>query len=75
MSENNNPAKTTTQSRWRSKVLWASIAAQMLVIAKIIGLWDMIGVDESVASDLVAAALQMLAIVGVLNDPTNRKGW
>lgn len=63
------------QSRWRSKVLWASVAAQLLVIGKITNLWQFIGIDDTVVSDLVAAVLQLLAIVGVVNDPTNSEGW
>ena len=64
-----------TQCRWKSKVLWAAIAAQLLVIGKLFGLWDALGVEESTVSNIAAAVLQLLVILGVVNDPTNCRGW
>lgn len=64
-----------TQCRWKSKVLWASVVAQLLVVGKLFGLWEAIGVEESLVSNIAAAVLQALVILGVVNDPTNCKGW
>ena len=63
------------QNRWKSKVLWAAIVAQVLVIGELFGLWQAIGVEESAVSDAAAAVLQLLVIVGVVNDPTNGEAW
>ena len=63
------------QNRWKSKVLWSAIVAQVLVIGKLFGLWQAIGVEESAVSDAAAAVLQLLVIVGVVNDPTNGEAW
>ena len=64
-----------TQCRWKSKVLWAAILAQLLIICRLLGLWEAIGVEESTVSNIAAAVLQLLVIFGVINDPTNCKGW
>lgn len=63
------------QNRWRSPVLWAAIAAQLLVVLKVTGVWQLVGIPESVASDAVAAVIQLLVLVGVLNDPTSADSW
>lgn len=58
------------QSRWTSKILWASIIAQVLVILQITGTLKAIGLDAGYIGNVVAAVLQLLVTVGVLNDPT-----
>jgi uncharacterized membrane protein len=63
------------QNRWRSPVLWTSIIMQLLVIGKTFGLWEAIGIQDSIISDAAAAIIQFLVIVGVFNDPTNSTGW
>jgi uncharacterized membrane protein len=63
------------QSRWKSYVLWAAIIAQVIVIADVVGLWQLIGIEKSVFSTVVAAVLQMLVIVGVINNPTDKVNW
>ena len=56
------------RNRFRSPVVWASIAAQLLSILVLVGV---IGQDWSNAiSGVVAAVLEMLTIFGVLNNPT-----
>jgi uncharacterized membrane protein len=64
-----------TQSRWKSYVLWAAIVAQVIVIADVVGLWSLVGIEKSVFSTVVAAVLQMLVIVGVINNPTDKENW
>ena len=66
---------TSTQSRWRSPVLWTALAAQIVVLCKVTGLWEAIGIEDSVVSDVVAGVIQALVIVGVLNNPTNGEGF
>ena len=63
------------QNRWKSKVLWMAIAAQVLAIASMLGLPALLGYDPGAANDVVAAVLQLLALIGVVNDPTNGEGW
>lgn len=63
-----------TQSRWKSKVLWAAIAAQILVLLQITGTLDKIGLTETSFNNVITAALQILSIFGIINDPTNAEG-
>jgi uncharacterized membrane protein len=59
------------QSRWRSKILWASIFAQILSLLQLSGALEGLGIDAGVAGDAVASFLQLLAIIGILNNPEN----
>ena len=59
------------QSRWKSKVLWASIAAQAIALAQLTGLFKLMGIDAGYAGDIVAGFLQLLVFLGVLNNPTD----
>jgi len=67
-------ATVTTQSRWKSKVLWAAIAAQIIALGQLTGLWAAIGIDAGLLGNIVAGVLQLGVIVGIVNDPTNSAG-
>ena len=58
-----------TQSRWKSPVVWTTIAAQVLSILLITGVID--PTRSETINKLVAAVLQLLVAFGVLNNPTN----
>lgn len=60
------------QNRFKSPVLWASLAAQLLSMLVLVGAIDT-GVSEAVEA-VIAAVLQLLAAFGVLNNPTNPSG-
>jgi uncharacterized membrane protein len=62
--------KIMKQSRWQSKVLWASIVAQVIAILQLTGAFKAMGLDAGYIGNVVAAILQLLVLVGVLNDPT-----
>lgn len=61
------------QSRWKSKVLWAALAAQAIGILVLVGVIDA-GFGET-ANQVVALGLQILVIVGVVNDPKDPVNW
>ncbi len=63
------------QNRWRSKVLWAAIIAQLLAIGQLTGIWAAIGLNPGQIGDVLAAILQLLVIVGIINNPTDEKDW
>jgi uncharacterized membrane protein len=65
------PKVVETQSRWKSSILWASIIAQVLVILQLTGAFAKIGLDAGFIGNVVAAVLQLLVTVGVLNNPTS----
>ena len=60
------------QNRFRSPVLWASVAAQILSILVLVGVIDT-GLSETI-NNVVCAVLQLLATFGILNNPTNPSG-
>lgn len=60
------------QNRFKSPVLWASLAAQVLSLLVLLGVIDT-GLSEAIEG-VVAAVLQLLASFGVLNNPTNPAG-
>lgn len=62
----------TEQNRFRSPVLWASLAAQVLVILVTLGVIDT-GLSEAIET-VVTSLLQLLVAFGVLNNPTNASG-
>lgn len=64
-----------TQSRWRSKVLWSAIIAQVLSLLQMTGLLAKIGLDLGTVGDVTAALLELAVILGIINNPTNSKDW
>ncbi len=61
------------QNRWKSPVLWTSIVAQILGILMMTGVIDT-GLSETV-NQIAAGVLQLLILVGVLNNPTDKQKW
>ncbi len=59
------------QNRWKSKVLWAAIAAQVVAILAFTGALQAIGVTEDWVNTLVGSVLQLLVLFGVINNPTD----
>jgi uncharacterized membrane protein len=64
-----------TQPRLNSKVVWASIIAQLITIGQLTGLFQRIGIDAGVVGDVTAAVLQVLVLFGILNNPTDKDGY
>ncbi|HEX2925858.1 MAG TPA: phage holin [Ruminiclostridium sp.] len=63
------------QPRWKSKVMWAAAAGQVISLMQFTGAFAKMGIDAGVAGNVVAGFIQLLVIVGVLNDPTNPNGF
>jgi uncharacterized membrane protein len=66
---------TTTQNRFKSKVLWAAIAAQIIALLELTGAFKAMGLDAGLAGDVIAGVLQLLVLFGVLNNPTDGKNF
>jgi len=58
------------QNRFRSPVFWGSVAAQIISLGQLAGLWEKIGLNTGVAGNIVAGILQLGVLFGLLNDPT-----
>jgi uncharacterized membrane protein len=63
------------QNRWKSKVVWASIAAQAIALLQLVGGLQALGLDAGFVGDVVAGVLQLLVLLGVLNNPTSAKSF
>ena len=57
------------QNRLRSPIVWASVAAQALSILVALGAVNT-GLSDTL-NGVVAAVLQLLVVLGVLNNPTD----
>lgn len=62
-----------TQSRLRSKVVWASILGIILSMLGNLGLYKAMGITQEPVQHVVDAVLALLAAFGVLNNPTDAK--
>ena len=63
------------QNRFKSKVLWTAIAAQVIALLQLTGAFEAMGVDAGLVGDIVAGVLQLLVLVGILNVPTDSENW
>jgi uncharacterized membrane protein len=57
------------QNRLKSPVVWTSVTAQVLSLMVLLGVFDA-GLSDAV-KNVAAAALQLLVVLGVLNNPTD----
>ncbi len=61
------------QNRLKSPVVWTSVTAQVLSLMVLLGVFD-VGLSDAV-KNAVAAALQLLVVLGVLNNPTDSSSF
>lgn len=61
------------QNRWTSPVLWGAIIAQILGILIMTGAIDT-GISQAV-NGVAAAILELLVLLGVLNNPTDKTNF
>jgi len=64
-----------TQNRFKSKVLWAAIAAQIIALFQLTGLFEQIGIDAGLVGDVVAGVFQLLVLFGILNNPSDKQDF
>jgi uncharacterized membrane protein len=62
---------TAKQSRWKSAILWAAIIAQVIAILQLTGAFKAIGLDAGYVGNVTATVLQLLVIIGVVNNPSD----
>ena len=63
------------QSRWKSKYLWSAIVAQIITILQLTNVFEAIGLDAGLVGDVVAGVLQLLVLLGILNNPVDKENW
>ena len=59
------------QNRFKSWALWTAIVAQVLSLAQLTGVFAALGLDMGAVGDFIAGVLQILVLLGVLNNPEN----
>lgn len=62
-----------TQNRLKSKVVWAAVAAQVIAILLALGVIDTT-LGQTI-NTVVASVLQLLVVVGILNNPTDGENF
>ena len=60
------------QNRYKSKVFWGAVAAQIISLGQLTGIWQRYGIDAGMIGDVVAGVLQLGVIFGLLNNPTDK---
>jgi uncharacterized membrane protein len=63
------------QNRWKSPIVWSSIILAILGFLGNLGLYDIIGIDESILKDLANIIITILVSIGVLNNPTSKEDF
>jgi len=63
------------QNRFKSKVFWTAVLAQIISIGQLSGIWVNLGVDTGALGNVAAGVLQLFVLVGLLNDPTSSDTW
>ena len=58
------------QNRFKSKVLWTAIIAQLIALLQLTGAFEAMGLDAGLVGNVAAGMLQMLVLFGIINDPT-----
>jgi uncharacterized membrane protein len=60
-----------TQSRWKSAILWSAIVAQLIALLQLTGAFKAMGLDAGYIGNVCATILQLLVIIGVINNPSD----
>lgn len=63
------------QNRWKSKVVWLTIIALVLILGDNYNLWAVIGMTNEVFQKVADLILAVLVGVGILNNPTDKENW
>lgn len=63
--------KSNIQNRLKSKVVWASVLATILMLAGHLGLYKKIGISEQTLQLCIDGILNMLVLFGILNNPSD----
>ena len=64
-----------TQNRFKSKWLWAALLAQVVSLLQFTGALEAWGLDIGLVNDVIAGVLQLLVLVGILNNATDAENW
>ncbi len=74
MDKTKTDIKTAKQSRWKSWPMWLGILSALWLLASTLGLPQKIGLTNDAYNNIVSAIGTILALLGVVNNPTNPSG-
>ena len=74
MDKKTTPAEAAKQSRWKSWPMWLGILSALWLLASTFGLPQKIGLTNEAYNNVVSAVGSILALLGVVNNPTNPNG-
>ena len=60
-----------TQNRWKSKIVWTTIVALVVLVGGNYGLWNYIGMTSEVFQQAANLVLTVLVAVGIINNPSD----
>lgn len=60
-------------NRLNSKVVWVAVLAQFVVVMQLTGVLEISQIE--IVNGVATALIQILVTIGVLNNPTNKKGF
>lgn len=63
------------QEKWRSKVLWLTIASAIAMLMTNYGLWDAVGMTNEFFTNFVNVVLLAFTILGIVNNPNDGEQW
>lgn len=61
------------QNRFKSKVVWAAIAAQVITLLVTVGVIDTS--MSAVLEGVILSVLELLVAFGILNNPSNKENF
>jgi len=64
-----------TQSRFKSPVFWGAVAAQVISLGQLTGVFAKYGLDAGLIGDVIAGVLQLCVVVGLLNNPVDKDNF
>ena len=59
------------QNRWKSKIVWTTLVALIVLIGGNYGLWDAIGMTSETFQTAADLVMTILIAVGIINNPTD----
>lgn len=74
MDKANTALKAAKQSRLKSWPMWLGILSAIWLLASTFGLPQKIGLTNDAYNNVVSAIGTILALLGVVNNPTNPNG-
>jgi uncharacterized membrane protein len=63
------------QPRYKSKVLWAAVAAEVVLLLQMFGVFNRLGLSMDTVQQAITGLLGILVGFGILNDPTSKSSF